>query len=102
VRSNKSIPSIRVLRSGKPLQSAEVFLTKHVRSGLGAQIPARAYLACPIRPKEFPLFRYIAAMLCFYASFNCPKGASLMEWVTPQHEEIDLNCEISSYANAEL
>jgi hypothetical protein len=26
----------------------------------------------------------------------------LMEWTTPQHEEIDLNCEISSYANAEL
>ena len=26
----------------------------------------------------------------------------LMEWVTPQHEEIDLNCEVSSYANAEL
>jgi hypothetical protein len=25
-----------------------------------------------------------------------------MEWVTPQHEEVDLNCEISSYANAEL
>jgi len=31
-----------------------------------------------------------------------PKGASAMEWVTPQHEEIDLNCEVSSYANAEL
>jgi hypothetical protein len=30
------------------------------------------------------------------------KGALAMEWVTPQHEEIDLNCEISSYANAEL
>jgi hypothetical protein len=30
------------------------------------------------------------------------QGVSLMEWVTPQHEEIDLNCEISSYANAEL
>jgi len=30
------------------------------------------------------------------------QGAPLMEWVTPQHEEIDLNCEISSYANAEL
>ncbi len=28
--------------------------------------------------------------------------ALLMEWTTPQHEEIDLNCEISSYANAEL
>jgi len=25
-----------------------------------------------------------------------------MEWTTPQHEEIDLNCEISSYGNAEL
>jgi hypothetical protein len=31
-----------------------------------------------------------------------PQGAPLMEWVTPQHEEIDLNCEVSSYANAEL
>jgi hypothetical protein len=30
------------------------------------------------------------------------KGAAPMEWTTPQHEEIDLNCEISSYANAEL
>jgi hypothetical protein len=25
-----------------------------------------------------------------------------MEWTTPKHEEIDLNCEVSSYANAEL
>jgi len=25
-----------------------------------------------------------------------------MEWITPQHEEIDLHCEVSSYANAEL
>jgi len=25
-----------------------------------------------------------------------------MEWTTPRHEEIDLNCEISSYANAEI
>jgi hypothetical protein len=30
------------------------------------------------------------------------KGALAMEWVTPQHEEIELSCEISSYANAEL
>jgi len=34
-------------------------------------------------------------------AYNC-KGASIMEWETPRHEEIDLNCEISSYANAEL
>jgi len=25
-----------------------------------------------------------------------------MEWTTPQHEVVDLNCEISSYANAEI
>ena len=34
-------------------------------------------------------------------SVEC-EGALAMEWVTPQHEEIDLNCEVSSYANAEL
>jgi hypothetical protein len=30
------------------------------------------------------------------------QGGFTMEWTTPAHEEIDLNCEISSYANAEL
>jgi hypothetical protein len=30
------------------------------------------------------------------------QGVSTMEWTTPKHEEIDLNCEISSYANAEI
>jgi hypothetical protein len=34
--------------------------------------------------------------------FEMNQGAIAMEWVTPQHEEIDLNCEVSSYANAEL
>jgi hypothetical protein len=29
-------------------------------------------------------------------------GGDTMEWATPQHESIDLNCEVSSYANAEL
>jgi len=29
-------------------------------------------------------------------------GTSAMEWTTPQHEVVDLNCEVSSYANAEL
>jgi len=43
------------------------------------------------------------SMLCFFcAVYLTPKGASTMEWVTPQHEEVDLNCEVSSYANAEL
>jgi hypothetical protein len=36
----------------------------------------------------------------YYFVFNSRSIA--MEWTTPQHEEIDLNCEISSYANAEL
>ncbi len=36
------------------------------------------------------------------SSYQTPKGALFMEWTTPQHEEIDLNCEVSSYANAEL
>jgi hypothetical protein len=29
-------------------------------------------------------------------------GGTTMEWTTPQHEVVDLNCEVSSYANAEL
>lgn len=34
--------------------------------------------------------------------FAEPKGEARMEWVTPGHEEVDLNCEVSGYANAEL
>ncbi len=37
-----------------------------------------------------------------FLRLNYTQGAFPMEWTTPQHEEIDLNCEISSYANAEL
>lgn len=44
--------------------------------------------------------------LCYFifviASTPRARREAPMEWVTPQHEEIDLNCEISSYANAEL
>jgi len=36
------------------------------------------------------------------STFRIRQGVSIMEWVTPQHEEINLNCEVSSYANAEL
>lgn len=42
-------------------------------------------------------------LLWFGCRFNLAiKGVGTMEWVTPQHEEVNLNCEISSYANAEL
>lgn len=30
------------------------------------------------------------------------KGGKIMEWTTPQFEEISLNCEINSYACAQL
>jgi hypothetical protein len=34
--------------------------------------------------------------------FGTLSGGMNMEWTTPQHEVVDLNCEVSSYANAEL
>jgi hypothetical protein len=37
-----------------------------------------------------------------FSNARLPKEPFSMEWTTPQHEEIDLNCEVSSYANAEL
>ncbi len=36
-----------------------------------------------------------------FSSYQALKEPT-MEWTAPKHEEIDLNCEISSYANAEL
>jgi len=39
---------------------------------------------------------------CYSALVVQTQGVMTMEWTTPKHEEIDLNCEISSYANAEL
>jgi hypothetical protein len=63
----------------------------HARSSLGPP-----YIAIPY---SLP----ISLMLCFQIDVHLtPKGAFVMEWTTPQHEEIDLNCEVSSYANAEL
>jgi hypothetical protein len=42
-------------------------------------------------------------MIFLWGRFELESTRSLtMEWVTPRHEEVDLNCEVSSYANAEL
>jgi len=41
-------------------------------------------------------------MLLSVLRLDSRRRALTMEWVTPQHEEINLNCEVSSYANAEL
>ena len=53
----------------------------------------------PISPIPFNLIPCYAFQVDMHLT---PKGASNMEWVSPQHEEINLNCEVSSYANAEL
>ena len=36
------------------------------------------------------------------SQYGSNTGGTTMEWTTPQHEEICLSCEVSSYANAEL
>ena len=73
----------------------------------------RLMFVFPPRNQAGSLFHPLAQSL-FPSAFSCVifvlpceltfriQGAVAMEWVTPQHEEIDLNCEISSYANAEL
>ena len=43
-----------------------------------------------------------AVRSCYSQPVSGTQGADPMEWTTPTHEEIDLSCEISSYANAEL
>jgi hypothetical protein len=52
-------------------------------------------------PASIPFDPFLCYYPCVLTSLS-PKGVLTMEWVTPQHEEIDLNCEVSSYANAEL
>jgi hypothetical protein len=54
------------------------------------------------RVTYFPYFIQGSTCATLLLVMHFAQGAPLMEWVTPQHEEIDLNCEISSYANAEL
>jgi hypothetical protein len=55
----------------------------------------------PAAAEHVPSSSFQTHMLCSSCR-RPPLRSPLMEWVTPQHEEIDLNCEISSYANAEL
>ncbi len=62
-------------------------------------MPSTAFqssLQSPIPSKWIPCYRWGVLL------YLTPEGASTMEWVTPQHEAVDLNCEVSSYANAEL
>jgi hypothetical protein len=54
----------------------------------------------PAAPARFSFPHFSGVLFCMRSRMT--QGVILMEWTTPQHEEIDLNCEISSYANAEL
>jgi len=63
-----------------------------LRLGKGAQSQKRPYSL-----SQSPVLFSLGPAIRFQT-----QGAAAMEWTTPQHEEIDLNCEVSSYANAEL
>jgi hypothetical protein len=55
------------------------------------------------RPSRLPFFTSNRTRVILSLPLRAfSEGAELMEWTTPKHEEIDLNCEVSSYANAEL
>ena len=61
-------------------------------NGLGPP-PSPAYRISPIY--------LVLTRAILFLSHQASKEPT-MEWTAPKHEEIDLNCEISSYANAEL
>ena len=62
--------------------------------------PERVRPSAPIYWNLTPCFLFSPCYACWaLISFF---RSTTMEWTTPQHEEIDLNCEVSSYANAEL
>jgi len=70
-------------------------------------VPNCTVLSGPLSPFGFPVLLLSSlptGHVLFFSRLNeqFSQGAKLMEWTTPQHEEIDLNCEVSSYANAEL
>ena len=77
----------------------------HHQESLTSPSPTRAPARPPPRPILFKSPIPLNLIPCYafrVVAYLTPKGASTMEWVTPQHEEVDLNCEVSSYANAEL
>ena len=55
-------------------------------------------ICTPLFPSALPYVIFLASVFRLFRTKELP----LMEWTTPKHEEIDLNCEVSSYANAEL
>ena len=60
-------------------------------------------LKCQLSGKGPLGYNIFCALDLFGAGvFGTLSGGTTMEWTTPQHEVVDLNCEVSSYANAEL
>jgi len=91
-----------------PLQSRSLFLVAKFFRPLRGERPTKFFrqdCSLPNRPFRAMYQRPVPRLLRLVVRFpgqRFQSGASTMEWTTPQHEEIDLNCEISSYANAEL
>jgi hypothetical protein len=94
----RSLPRSRGLDSTKsksqrrpptPTEERALFTTHGIRITL-------SLTPYPISPIYLSFTRVI-----LLSSHQAPKEPT-MEWTAPKHEEIDLNCEISSYANAEL
>jgi len=49
------------------------------------------------------IFLVLAAKEAYYEGSHLIRGKEKpMEWTSPEFEEISLNCEINSYASAEL
>jgi hypothetical protein len=89
-----------ILQSGSVFRSSPVmFLPSNC---FNPQVPLIEALAGQ-NTDQFALdFGLSRARLVQALNTQVLKECVSMEWTTPRHEEIDLNCEVSSYANAEL
>jgi len=95
----KFVFSHRAAKLNFSLLQVVVFLVRHLYPSWVRSRRRNTSFLC-----EFFQLIWVRGTLKFVMNFESriSEGAIAMEWTTPQHEEIDLNCEISSYANAEL
>jgi hypothetical protein len=75
---------------------------KKTGEGVTFVLPTRGWNTLQHLAYSLPRFLVLLSLLSLQSRPFNPREPTTMEWTTPQHEEIDLNCEISSYANAEL
>lgn len=98
----------RVLKTIKDgLPAGLTYLEYHLNLNTTPELFSPPYSVGP-RLSAFRHGLQVAAVVCIPAgnmytgwAFHCFVGI-LMEWTTPQFEEVCLNCEINSYASAQL